>query len=158
MIRTIRAEQAKQTVTIDGYGQYDVDLELRWKLIHGKVVEVGIGRAVGLSGSGILFDAGRTLPVGFDVELSICWPVLHNMAPLQLVVLGRIVRSEGQRVVLRMIRHEFRTAIRSLDHRQMPAAGVRAPSSMLASVNRMARVVKQSGRASVDFHRYPMIQ
>jgi hypothetical protein len=45
------------------------------------------------------------------VELSIAWPaLLHNIAPMQLVVSGRIVRAEGARAAVRMVQHEFRTA------------------------------------------------
>jgi len=44
------------------------------------------------------------------VELAISWPVmLHNSAPLQLIVSGRIVRSNGTRAGVRMVQHEFRT-------------------------------------------------
>jgi hypothetical protein len=100
--------------------RYDIGLELRWKLIHRrKVLETGVGRTIDLSSGGILFDAGRDLPVGLNVELSVSWPVLlHNVAPLQLVVLGRIVRLEGQHVALRITQYEFRTMASAPDRRE----------------------------------------
>ena len=90
-----------------------------------KVVETGIGRTVDLSSGGILFEAGRTLTAGLNVELSVSWPVLlHNVAPLQLVVMGRIVRSDGRQVALRMIQHEFRTMASNPEHRQTQLPGI----------------------------------
>ena len=58
-----------------------------------------------------MFHAARPLPVGLNAELAIAWPVLlHNVAPMQLVVSGRIVRSEGLRAAIQITAHEFRTA------------------------------------------------
>jgi hypothetical protein len=90
--------------------RYDLQLELQWKLIRRRrVLDIGTGRSLDLSSSGILFDAGRCLPVGFNVELAISWPVLlDKVAPLKLVVSGRIVRSDGGRAAIRIVQHEFR--------------------------------------------------
>ena len=91
--------------------RYEIQLELRWKLIRRRrLIESGTGYTMDLSSGGILFDAGRQLPAGLNVELSVSWPVmLHNVAPLQLIVSGRIVRSTGTRAAIRMTQHEFRT-------------------------------------------------
>src|SRR5688500_3359026 len=77
--------------------RYEIALELRWKLVRRrKVLETGTGSTVDLSSGGILFDAGRQLPVGLNVELSVAWPaLLHNVAPMQWVATGKIVRSNG---------------------------------------------------------------
>jgi len=41
-----------------------------------------------------MFETDRELPSGLNIELSIAWPVLlHNVAPLQLVVAGRDAES-----------------------------------------------------------------
>ena len=92
--------------------RYRIDLELRWKLIRRrKVRDAGAGHTIDFSSGGILFNATRPLPIGMNVELSISWPVLlHNVAPMQLVVNGRIVRTMGTHVAVRMTDHEFRTA------------------------------------------------
>jgi hypothetical protein len=161
MIPMIWAEQATQSeATGDGrYGnRHDVDLEVRWKLIlHRKVVDAGVGRILALSSRGIVFEAGRTLPIGLDMEVSVSWPVCRDVAPLQVVVLGRIVLSDGWRVALRMIRHEFPATARFPEYRQAQATEMRAPSPLLASVNRMARVVKpESNRTDppIALHEY----
>ena len=111
--------------------RYPILLNLRWKLIHRKrVLDTGVGSTRDLSSGGILVDTDRPLPKGFDVELAISWPVLlHNVAPMQLVVQGRIVRSESGRIAIRMIQHEFRTA-------GIPASRTNKP--FLATINSTA--------------------
>jgi hypothetical protein len=110
------AEQQQATDRIRGDRRkdrrYNLALELRWKLVRRrKVLEAGNGRTLDLSSSGLLFDAGRPLPVGLNVELSISWPaLLHNIAPMQLAISGKIIRSDGMRSAVRMVQHEFRTA------------------------------------------------
>jgi hypothetical protein len=91
--------------------RYEIQLELRWKLIRRrKVVETGTGRTMDFSSGGVLFDAMRELVPGLNVELHISWPVLlHNVAPMQLVVAGKIVRIRGTHAAVRMVQHEFRT-------------------------------------------------
>lgn len=117
--------------------RYGLQLELRWKMIRRRrVLDTGTGRTLDLSSGGILFDAGRQLPEGLNVELSVSWPVLlHNVAPLQLVVSGRVVRSRGSRTAIRMTQHEFRTMGTPVDHRGVPAGAGRTPSALLAAAS-----------------------
>jgi len=76
-----------------------------------------------------MFDAGRPLPAGLDVELSIAWPVLLNdKSPMQLVVSGRIVRCIGNHVAFRMVQHEFRTVAVPHDARRGLTAVIRPPA------------------------------
>ncbi len=91
--------------------RYELRLDLKWKLIRRrKVLDSGTGHTVDLSSGGVMFDAGRELPLGHNVELSVAWPIrLHDVAALQLVISGRIVRTAGGRTALRMVQHEFRT-------------------------------------------------
>lgn len=93
------------------YKRYGIQLQLRWRVIRRRqAIESGTGRTIDMSTGGILFEADGDLPTGSSVELSIAWPMLlHKVAPLQLVVMGRIVRSNGGRVAIRMMAHEFRT-------------------------------------------------
>jgi len=92
--------------------RYQLQLECKWKLIRRrKVLDTGTGHTIDVSSGGLLFDAGRHLPEGLNVELSIAWPVLlHNVAPMQLVASGKIVRSSGRRVAIQTVAHEFRTS------------------------------------------------
>lgn len=99
--------------------RYGIALDVRWKLVRRrKVLESGTGRTIDLSSGGLRFDAGRRLPVGLNVELSIAWPaLLHNVAPMQLVVTGRVIRSDAREAAITMSAHEFRTMGGSLDRR-----------------------------------------
>jgi c-di-GMP-binding flagellar brake protein YcgR len=107
--------------------RYDIQLDLRWKLIRRRrVLETGIGRTIDLSSGGIQFETDRPLPAGLKMELSISWPaMLQNMAPLQLVVQGKVVRSSGRRTAIMKSQHEFRTVGIAADHQRattsMPA-------------------------------------
>jgi hypothetical protein len=121
--------------------RYQLQLELKWKLIRRRrVLDTGTGQTVDVSSGGILFEAGRHLPEGLNVELSITWPVLlHNVAPMQLVAMGRIVRGNGCQVAMQTTQHEFRTAGIPAEHRKMVAAATpqrakRGGSGMLATL------------------------
>ncbi len=133
-------EQPPETDSIAGDRRFDrryrIELELRWKLIRRrKIRDAGSGHTVDLSSGGILFDAHRVLPVGMNVELSISWPVLlHNVAPMQLFVTGRVLRSSGTHAAIQMTQHEFRTLGIPADHRQVLATANRTPG-LLASGN-----------------------
>jgi PilZ domain-containing protein len=91
--------------------RYQLQLDVKWTLIRRRrVLDTGVGHTVDVSSGGILFDAGRHLPEGLNVELSIAWPVLlHNVAPMQLVATGKIVRGNGRQVAIQTVQHEFRT-------------------------------------------------
>jgi hypothetical protein len=112
--------------------RYDIALEVRWKLVRRrKVLDSGTGRTIDLSSGGILFEAGRPLPVGLNVELWIAWPaLLHNVSPMQLVVSGRIVRTNGSLAAIHMAQHEFRTAGASVETRSAVARPVRNEAAL----------------------------
>ena len=114
--------------------RYEIDLEVKWKLIRRrKVLDTGTGRTMDISSGGLLLEAERPLPVGLNLELSITWPVmLHNVAPLQLVVSGRIVRARGKQVAVRMVQHEFRTLGVPAEHRSNVTSTLRTPLAFLS--------------------------
>ena len=122
--------------------RYSIQMELRWRLIRRrKLLNSGGGCTVDLSSAGIMFDAGRPLPAGLDVELSIAWPVLLNdKSPMQLAVSGRIIRSHGNIVAIRMVQHEFRTVAAPHDNRRGITAVAKPPVVSLAG--RVPRMVE----------------
>jgi len=126
----------KSPETVDRIGgerrcdrRYDIALEVRWKLLRRKkMIDSGTGHTVDLSSGGVLFESGRKLPVGLKVHLSIAWPaLLHNAAPMQLTVEGKIVRSNDSRVAIEIVQHEFRTVGVSREQRVAVAASARTP-------------------------------
>jgi hypothetical protein len=132
-------DQGKQMEGIGGDRRrdrrYEIRLETRWKLIRRRrVLDSGVGHTVDLSSGGILFDPGRQLAAGLNVELAIAWPVLlRNIAPLQLIVSGRIVRCAANRAAVVMVQHEFRTLGVPGEQRTAMGATARAPSALLAN-------------------------
>ncbi|HMD76508.1 MAG TPA: PilZ domain-containing protein [Terracidiphilus sp.] len=117
--------------------RYPLRLDLRWKLIRRRrVLETGVGSTLDLSKGGVRFESNRPLPEGFNVELAINWPaLLHNVAPMQLVVLGRIMRSEDGQIAIRTMQHEFRTVGAPANHCDAPS---KAALPFLTPVNRAA--------------------
>ena len=118
--------------------RYEIALDVRWKLIRRRrVLDSGTGKTVDVSSGSLMFETDRELPSGLHVELSISWPVLlHGVAPLQLVVAGRVVRTAGRRVCVRMDQHEFRTVgtpVERLTARGGLAVFPRNPSMLAAS-------------------------
>ena len=97
-----------------------MQLQLRWKLVRRRrEIDAGTGRTIDMSSGGILFETGSELPTGLNVEIHIAWPMLlHEVAPLQLVVMGRIVRSSRGWAAIRTISHEFRTVGTIANQRQ----------------------------------------
>jgi hypothetical protein len=95
-----------------GGRRYELQLEVRWKLMHRRrVLKSGTGRTRDLSSRGILFETDRPLPVGSRLELAVSWPaLLHGEAALNLTATGRVVRSDRTCTAIRMIQHGFRTA------------------------------------------------
>lgn len=116
--------------------RYDIQLELRWKLIRRrKVLESGTGRTIDFSSKGVLFDAFRELAPGLGVELSISWPVLlQDAASMRLVVSGKIVRVNGTQAAVRISQHEFRTAGVPQGPRVWPPSAGRTPSAVWLNV------------------------
>lgn len=136
MAMTDRDEKASAVVTIGGERRsdrrYALRLDLRWKLIRRRrILEAGQGSTVDFSSGGVLFETERAMPVGLNVELSIAWPVLlHNVSQLQLVVSGKVVRSQGRRTAIRMTQHEFRTLAQPIERRNAPP--VRFPQTFFS--------------------------
>jgi len=140
------SDQTQESDRIAGERRFDrryrIDLELRWKLIRRrKVRDTGVGRTLDVSSGGVLFDATRPLPVGMNVELSISWPVLlHNVAPLQLVISGRIIRANGSKVAIHMNQHEFRTAGVPAEHREALAVASRTPPMSIQNMHGVDKI------------------
>jgi len=97
-----------------GKSRFKIRRELRYKLLcEGKVIEAGTGFTVDIGSGGVAFRSGCTFSVGEYVELSISWPVLlAESCPMQLSVLGKVLRSDGQRSVCSVDKYEFRTQAR----------------------------------------------
>jgi hypothetical protein len=89
--------------------RYPLQAEVEYKLIRQrKVLESGNGATVNVSSSGVLFEAGRPLAPGLQIELSIAWPaLLDDLHPLKLLVSGRTVRSHSGYTAVRILGYDF---------------------------------------------------
>lgn len=91
--------------------RYPIELDLRYKLIHGRqVLNVGVGKTHDISTKGVFFSADQALPSGLDVELSMDWPLrLGGLCPLQLKIAGKVLRSGELGTAVQITHYEFRT-------------------------------------------------
>ena len=77
---------------------------------RGQIRVQGIGLLVDISSRAIALRTPSPVPAGMKAEVFIRWPVLlNNECRLQLFVLGRVLRSEAEFMVVSIERYEFRT-------------------------------------------------
>lgn len=73
----------------------------------------GSGETVNISSKGVLIQCDKAPSAGQKIELSIDWPVaLENRTPLQLVIVGVVVRAGRDHAAVAIDRYEFRTRSR----------------------------------------------
>ena len=90
--------------------RYHFVMALRFSFQLRGVTYFGAGHTQDLSRCGVRFTAENAPPVGAVVELRIAWPfLLQNVCPLELVVWGPIVKTDGRGTILEMSSYEFRT-------------------------------------------------
>jgi hypothetical protein len=91
--------------------RFPIEREVRYRVFNKRSSEeMGDGKTINISSSGVLFTADHLLLPGRRLELSISWPAqLNNKTPLKLVARGRVVRSENGRAAVEIQQYEFRT-------------------------------------------------
>lgn len=91
--------------------RFPIEREVRYRVLSKRSAEdVGDGRTVNMSSSGVLFTSEHVLLPGRRLELSISWPAqLNNKTALKLVARGRVVRFEDGRAAMEIQQYEFRT-------------------------------------------------
>ena len=93
-----------------GTNRFPLREEVRYKMLHGKVITTGAGKTLNIGSGGVLFTTEQRLPIGRLIELSVNWPArLDGTCPLKFVATGRVVRAEEDRAAVRIERYEFRT-------------------------------------------------
>jgi len=91
--------------------RFPIEREVRYRVLSKRSgEEVGDGKTVNISSSGVLFTVDHMLLPGRRMELAISWPAqLNNKTALKLVARGRVVRFEGGRAAIEIQQYEFRT-------------------------------------------------
>jgi len=94
--------------------RFAIQRELHFKVMEReRVVSKGVGRTVDISSIGVAFEAAGKFKPGALVQLSISWPVLlDETCKMQLMIVGRVVRTGNQDVACTIDRYEFRTQAR----------------------------------------------
>lgn len=90
--------------------RYPLDLPVTYRAFDRELLSEE-GQAVNLSSNGVLIFCQHPLEAGTQVELRMQWPsLLQSQVPLQLVTVGRVVRSGPSHFAVSFQRHQFRTA------------------------------------------------
>jgi hypothetical protein len=91
--------------------RYPVILEIQYTLLgRSGPMQVGRGRTIDLSSSGISFTTGIPVPIGQRIKAFIDWPVMLNgHVRLQLAVSGVVVRTDATKIAMQIDGHDFRT-------------------------------------------------
>ena len=90
--------------------RFPIEQEIRYRIFNGKVAEAGSGRTINMSSSGVLFTVQCTPAIGARVEAAIAWPLeLDGRCALKLVIIGKVIRSEGTHTAIAIEWYEFRT-------------------------------------------------
>lgn len=109
--------------------RYPVIMNLRYRTVSLYRQLCGLGHSVNMSSGGILVAAERGMPVGRLLELNIMWPALLDGAvPLQLVVVGRVVRSLERGFALKFTQCQFRTMSRYVQSTSEDEPGSHEPT------------------------------
>lgn len=95
-----------------GADRFPIERDVRYKVLNKKNIdEMGTGKTVNMSSSGILFTSEHLLLPGKRLEVAINWPAqLNNKTPLKLVARGRIIRFEDGSAAMEIQQYEFRTS------------------------------------------------
>jgi hypothetical protein len=91
--------------------RFPIEREVRYRVLNKRSSEeMGDGKTINISSSGVLFTVEHMLLPGRRMELAISWPAqLNNKTALKLVARGRVVRFEGGRAAIEIQQYEFRT-------------------------------------------------
>ncbi len=119
--------------------RFPLELKIRYRTLgRGRPLN-GTGWVVNLSSGGVLVACQHEINTGTRLELNIDWPsLLDGHIPLQLVTLGRVLRSETSSFAAVMAHYQFRTTRRSTNQTVVP---IDAPSG------RALQLMKRPARA-----------
>lgn len=114
--RSVRLPKSRSRTEKRAATRYRLDLELHYTVFDcADSPNIGRGRTIDLSSSGLRFAAETPIGVGLKIELAVRWPVtLEGGVPLQLVGSGEVVRAAATETAVRIVKYEFRTRCRTV--------------------------------------------
>ena len=91
--------------------RFPIALSADYRIHRKGRVDSGSARTINIASGGVLLEANESLATGGPIDLFIRWPIrLEGTCPLNLVISGRIIRSDSRGVAIKANHHEFRTA------------------------------------------------
>jgi PilZ domain len=101
--------------------RFPLDLKIRYRTLGRARPLAGTGWVVNMSSGGVLVVCQHEINTGTRLELNIEWPsLLDGQIPLQLVTLGRVLRSETSSFAAVLASYQFRTTRRSTNRTVVP--------------------------------------
>ena len=90
---------------------YPITLDLHYQVLSGgRPVETGSGRTTRFGSHRVVFIAEPAHEVAARLQVSVAWPVLlDDRVKLQLIIEGRVLGVDGDRVTLGVVKYHFRT-------------------------------------------------
>ena len=89
--------------------RFPLELRVRYRIL-GRGHTFAAGWVVNMSSGGVLVACRHEISAGTRLELDIEWPsLLDGRVPLQLITVGRVVRSDPFSFAVALGRHQFRT-------------------------------------------------
>jgi hypothetical protein len=90
---------------------YPITLDLHYQVLSGgRPVQAGSGRTTRLGSRRVVFTAEPALEVAARLQISVAWPVLlDDRVKLQLIIEGRVIGVDGDRVTVGVVKYHFRT-------------------------------------------------
>lgn len=95
--------------------RYPIELNVKYRTLGRYHRLTGAGRTGNLSSCGMLIVTDQRMALGARLELNIEWPsLLDGLIPLQMVVVGKVVRCLETGFAFSFGQYQFRTMSRKL--------------------------------------------
>jgi hypothetical protein len=95
--------------------RFPLELRVHFRTLGRRHPVSGAGWVLNMSSGGVLVASRHDMKAGSQIELNIEWPyLLDERIPLQLVAVGRIVRSGTSNFAAALAQYEFRTKTRAI--------------------------------------------
>ena len=112
-----RVEAFPQPVSVERRSRvrFPFELRVRCRSVGRGHPFAGVGWVVNMSSGGVLVAYQHEISVGTRMELNIEWPsLLDGRIPLQLIMVGKVVRSETSSFAVALGPYQFRTTRRAV--------------------------------------------
>jgi hypothetical protein len=94
--------------------RYPLELNVRYQILGPASLVAGVGQTVNMSSSGMLLACTNNIPEGTRLKMFVEWPsLLNGTTPLQLIMVGTVVRCVAIGVSVVFESYQFRTMSRT---------------------------------------------